>query len=232
MLNPENEQIIWVCAALSVAISSVVMVHTKTLHPAAASGALIAAIDEDIRDMGWFFLVDQIVCAILVILVACFYGNMYSKYPLFWVLPPKLKTTPNIAPPPDRLTKALMRVPHHFNSSTNSSASSSDSSGIKVGALELSAKKRQISTSDISGPIELKDLPVEKSDTEIPKLPRNISPIEEADEEEANVFDDHNNYNDHDYESDGLDDLESLSSSSSWSSNDPYEINERANHRN
>lgn len=227
MLNTENEHILWVCAALAVAISSVVLVHTKTLHPAAVSGALIAAIDKDIRDMGWFFLVDQIVCAILVILVACFFGNMYSKYPLFWVLPSKLKTTPNVAPPPDRLTKALIRVPHHLNSSTSSSASSSDSS--HIGPFEPSVKQRQISTNDISGPIELKELPAKQNNTENPKIPRNISPIEEADEEELSGFDNYNydDYNDYDYESDELDDLESLSSSSSWSSNDAYEINDR-----
>lgn len=74
------------------------MSYTRTLHPAAASSAFICSINNDIRRLGWFFLVNQLVCCVIVIAVACVFANIYAKYPLYWVLPPKLKTS-NITTP-------------------------------------------------------------------------------------------------------------------------------------
>lgn len=90
LAGASGESHLWICGALSVAIASIFMSHTHTLHPAAASTALICSINAEIRHLGWFYLADQVICGVIVISIACLFGNMYARYPLYWFLPPKL----------------------------------------------------------------------------------------------------------------------------------------------
>lgn len=133
MLNPANEEYLWVCGVLAVAISSVIMGLTGTLHPAAASTALLCATSKEIREqLGWFYLVNQIVISIITIGIACLFGNMYSRYPLYWLLPPRLET-----PKSHRLFAPWL--------------------GSIFGCLFHQEKVESSSSSDISGSSESKD---------------------------------------------------------------------------
>lgn len=92
MLNSNNEQHLWVCGALCVGVASVVMGLTKTVHPPGGASALVAAIDPKVRALGWFYLVVQIVTALIMLGAACLFNNIQRRYPLYWWSPLTLKT--------------------------------------------------------------------------------------------------------------------------------------------
>ncbi|KAI5970723.1 hypothetical protein CANMA_000142 [Candida margitis] len=77
----------WASGALSVAISSVVMAITNTIHPPAGASALLPSIDEQVRQMSWWFLPVQLVSSVLIITVALITGNIVRTYPVYWWSP-------------------------------------------------------------------------------------------------------------------------------------------------
>lgn len=77
----------WASGALSVAISSVVMAITNTIHPPAGASALLPSIDEQVRQMSWWFLPVQLVSSVLIIAVALITGNIVRTYPVYWWSP-------------------------------------------------------------------------------------------------------------------------------------------------
>lgn len=91
MLSGANEDTLWVCGALALALSSIMMMHLQMIHPAAGSAALLAAISPPIREMGWFYLVVQIVIALIVMGVGAIFANIYAQYPLYYFRPPQIK---------------------------------------------------------------------------------------------------------------------------------------------
>lgn len=94
MLNPNNEQYLWVSGALCVAVASIAMGVTKTIHPPGGAAALLCSIDTQVRNLGWFYLVVQIVSGLLILAVACLFNNVQRRYPLYWWTPNTLKATP------------------------------------------------------------------------------------------------------------------------------------------
>lgn len=96
MLNPANEDTLWVCGALAAALSSILMSWLQVIHPAACTSALLSAYNPTIRHLGWFYLVIQIVSSIICIGSALIFSNMYAQYPLYWFLPPTLEEKPKI----------------------------------------------------------------------------------------------------------------------------------------
>lgn len=132
MLNPANEDHLWVCGVLSVTIASTVMGLTGTLHPAAAGTALLCSMSDEVRiHLGWFYLVNQLVLVCITVGIACLFGNMYAKYPLYWLLPPRLSSTKSSLPLPEWLQYSIDHLYHHEKAqlpSNNQPGLSSDSS--------------------------------------------------------------------------------------------------------
>ncbi|EMG47409.1 hypothetical protein SBY92_002835 [Candida maltosa Xu316] len=77
----------WASGALSVAVSSVVMSIGNCVHPPAGASALLPSIDDQIREMSWWFLPVQLVSSVLIIAVACITGNIFRRYPVYWWTP-------------------------------------------------------------------------------------------------------------------------------------------------
>lgn len=77
----------WASGALSVAISSVVMSIGNCVHPPAGASALLPSIDEQVRQMSWWYLPVQIISSVLMIAVACITGNVVRSYPVYWWSP-------------------------------------------------------------------------------------------------------------------------------------------------
>lgn len=77
----------WASGALSVAVSSVVMAITNTVHPPAGASALLPSIDDRVRLMSWWFLPLQVITAALIITVALITGNVIRTYPVYWWSP-------------------------------------------------------------------------------------------------------------------------------------------------
>lgn len=92
MLDPANEKYLWVTGSLNVGVASIAMGITKTVHPPGGATALVAAIDPACRKLGWYFLVVQIVSALLMMAVACLFNNIQRRYPLYWWTPLVLST--------------------------------------------------------------------------------------------------------------------------------------------
>lgn len=151
-LDGRNEETLWVCGALALALSSIMMTRFKIVHPAAGSAALLAAINPQIRAMGWFYLVVQIVTAIIVIGVGSIFGNLYAQYPLYWTLPPKLSEAPSSPLKPVNQEKLDLTA----SSSSSSSRSSAD--------MEPQPLPVPITASDNSSLYSLSQIPTAKDD--------------------------------------------------------------------
>lgn len=48
---------------------------------------MLPLIDENIRKMGWWYLPVQLVSLLLIIPVACIFGNVFRRYPVYWWTP-------------------------------------------------------------------------------------------------------------------------------------------------
>lgn len=79
----------YVGGALSVGIASVVMSVFNCVHPPSGASALMPLVDDNIREMGWWYLPAHLVSSVLMIGVACVTNNILRKYPLYWWTPYK-----------------------------------------------------------------------------------------------------------------------------------------------
>ncbi|ODV81273.1 uncharacterized protein CANTADRAFT_20799 [Suhomyces tanzawaensis NRRL Y-17324] len=75
---------LWIGGALSVGIASVMMSIFDCVHPPAGASALLPLVDDQIREMGWWYLPAQLVSSVLIVAVACISGNVLRKYPVYW----------------------------------------------------------------------------------------------------------------------------------------------------
>lgn len=74
----------WAGGALSVAILSVAMSVFNCVHPPGGASALLPCADEQIRAMSWWYIPAQLVSSVLMLAVACIFGNIVRSYPVFW----------------------------------------------------------------------------------------------------------------------------------------------------
>ncbi|MFI5294248.1 MAG: HPP family protein [Thermodesulfovibrionales bacterium] len=79
---------LWIASAMSVSLSIVVMLCTKTLHPPGGATALIAVIGgKKVHDLGFLYaLVPAGLGAVLLLLIALVVNNLSKsrKYPEYW----------------------------------------------------------------------------------------------------------------------------------------------------
>lgn len=75
---------VWLAGALACALASVLMGVSKTVHPPAGATALLAAVDDRVRHMGWFLIPAVVVSSALMISVALVLGNIQRTYPRHW----------------------------------------------------------------------------------------------------------------------------------------------------
>ncbi|KAH6906037.1 HPP family protein [Coprinopsis sp. MPI-PUGE-AT-0042] len=73
---------------------------TGTTHPPAGATALLAAINPDIRRIGWFYIPVVLMVSTIAIIVALFTNNMQRQYPTFWWAPDPPPSTPVGSEPP------------------------------------------------------------------------------------------------------------------------------------
>ncbi|KAF9486130.1 HPP-domain-containing protein [Pholiota conissans] len=87
------QSLLWLAGSLACATSVVLMQVTGTTHPPAGATALLAAVNTDIRDMGWYYLPVVLLSSTLALAVALITNNIQRRYPVFWF-------QPNPPPPP------------------------------------------------------------------------------------------------------------------------------------
>ena len=81
------EDVSWIAASLSTAISIVVMQITKTTHPPAGATALLPVIESAVWGIGWYYLPVVLLSSTLVLLSALLVNNVQRRYPVFWWTP-------------------------------------------------------------------------------------------------------------------------------------------------
>lgn len=81
----------WLGGAISCATVTAVMALTKTIHPPAGATALLAVVDDQILNLGWFFIpVVLFNCAIMLV-VAILINNIQRTFPVYWWTPDELR---------------------------------------------------------------------------------------------------------------------------------------------
>jgi len=116
------QSLLWLAGSLSCATSVVVMQITGTTHPPAGKSmrnppavrllipllvgatALLAAVNTEVREMGWYYLPVVLLTSTLALVVAVLIDNIQRRYPTFWF-------QPNSPPPPPPVTKAPVDTP-------------------------------------------------------------------------------------------------------------------------
>ncbi|KAF2404620.1 HPP family protein, partial [Trichodelitschia bisporula] len=86
-LNSHFESLRWVAGALACGTASAAMTLTDTIHPPGGATALLAAIDPQVSDMGWIFVVFVIIGSLLMLGVALLLNNIQRQFPIFWWTP-------------------------------------------------------------------------------------------------------------------------------------------------
>lgn len=81
------EELSWLAGSLACAASVVLMQVTGTTHPPAGATALLAAVNKDVRDLGWYYLPVLLLSSALALGVALLINNIQRRYPVFWFRP-------------------------------------------------------------------------------------------------------------------------------------------------
>ncbi|KAF8056532.1 HPP family-domain-containing protein [Lyophyllum atratum] len=95
-LLPEQkfQDLLWLAGSLSCAVSIVLMQITGTIHPPAGATALLAAVNTEVREMGWYYLPVILLTSTLALAVALLLNNIQRRYPVVWFKP----SVPNPSP--------------------------------------------------------------------------------------------------------------------------------------
>lgn len=86
-LSPDAERLRWLAGSLACAITTVVMVLTKTIHPPAGSTALLAAVDANALELGWLLIPVMMLGCALMLSAALILNNIQRRFPSFWWTP-------------------------------------------------------------------------------------------------------------------------------------------------
>lgn len=79
-----STEYIWISPALAVSLAILTMQYTKTLHPPGGAIALIANIgSEEVRQMGYFYVINPVMTGILTLFLASVLINNLSKNRLY-----------------------------------------------------------------------------------------------------------------------------------------------------
>lgn len=63
------------------------MTLTKTIHPPAGATALLAAVDPQVEQLGWYLLPLVLLCAALIVVTSLLLNNIQRQYPTYWWTP-------------------------------------------------------------------------------------------------------------------------------------------------
>lgn len=74
----------WVAGSLSTATAILAMQISQTTHPPAGATALLAAVNQDIYAMSWYYLPVVLLSSMLILTTACIINNIQRQYPAFW----------------------------------------------------------------------------------------------------------------------------------------------------
>ncbi|KFA63632.1 hypothetical protein S40285_03194 [Stachybotrys chlorohalonatus IBT 40285] len=89
-LSNDFDSIRWAGGALACALATGVMALTKTVHPPAGATALMAVVDPNVSDLGWFLFPVMMLGVALMLALALIVNNMDRRFPVYWWTPEDL----------------------------------------------------------------------------------------------------------------------------------------------
>lgn len=89
-LDPYFASVRWLGAALACAVATVLMGLTGTVHPPAGATALMAVLDDDVVNLGWFLLAPVMLGCVLMLATALLVNNIQRRFPYYWWSPEEM----------------------------------------------------------------------------------------------------------------------------------------------
>jgi len=86
-LNPQFQSLRWVAASVSCASATAFMALTGTVHPPAGATALIAVVDDDVVQLGWYLIPVMLLGCTLMQCTALLVNNVQRRFPAYWWTP-------------------------------------------------------------------------------------------------------------------------------------------------
>lgn len=86
-LSPSYESLRWVAGALACGVASGSMTLTKTIYPPAGATALLAAVDPQVEELGWYLLPLVLLSSVIILITSLLINNIQRKYPTYWWTP-------------------------------------------------------------------------------------------------------------------------------------------------
>ena len=83
-LNSDFENLRWLAGSLSTSITIALMQMTATTHPPAGATALLAIVNDDALEIGWYLIAVTTLSSVLVLAVALLINNLQRRYPVYW----------------------------------------------------------------------------------------------------------------------------------------------------
>ncbi|KOS20996.1 transmembrane protein [Escovopsis weberi] len=87
LLSPHFQHIKWLGGALACASATALMALTKTVHPPAGATALLAVVDPNLIQAGWFLIPVMMLGCGLMLAVALLINNLQRRFPVYWWTP-------------------------------------------------------------------------------------------------------------------------------------------------
>ncbi|PFH47459.1 hypothetical protein AMATHDRAFT_6716 [Amanita thiersii Skay4041] len=87
------DELLWLVGSLCCGLSIVLMQMTRTVHPPAGATAVLASVNVEIREMGWFLLPVVLISSLIILVLALIINNIQRQYPIFWIRPEEQKET-------------------------------------------------------------------------------------------------------------------------------------------
>lgn len=78
------EHVRWVAGATSVAISLVLMLALKCVHPPAGATTIIPIAIKEAGDLGWYYIGVMMLSLTTMVVVALIINNIDRRYPTYW----------------------------------------------------------------------------------------------------------------------------------------------------
>lgn len=93
MVHHNQEDHLWIAGALAVAVASMVMDITGTVHPPAGAAAILPCMDDSVRQLGWKYLAAVSFTLLLFMGIALLLNNIVLRYPAYWWKPKPQRLT-------------------------------------------------------------------------------------------------------------------------------------------
>ena len=81
------ESLRWLAGGLGCGLSSAAMTLTNTHHPPAGATALLASIDPQVEQLGWYLLPLVLLSTTLILVTSLLVNNIQRQYPVYWWTP-------------------------------------------------------------------------------------------------------------------------------------------------